>query len=134
MTIRELTAPRAMPSRMRGMSLLGWLLTATLVVVRGTAAIRIIPAFLEYNTVRTVINNALSDSQLALQSEREIREGIRRRFDVNNVNGVSANEIKIVKDGRRVHVSVDYEVREPLLGNVDVVMSFKRDFEKDITR
>lgn len=134
MTNRAALISSARPSSMRGMSVLGWMLTISLVVVLGSAAIRIVPAFLEYNTVRSVINSALSDPELHLQSEREVRSRIRRNFDINNVRSISADEVVIVKEGRRVRAGVAYEVRDPLIANIDLVISFEREFEKDISR
>lgn len=123
---------KTFPSRMKGVSLAGWMVIIVLAVVLGTAAIRIIPAYMEYGTIRTAINSTLADSKVGLQSENEIRAALDRRFGVNNVAAISARDLVISKESGILYVGVDYEVREPLFGNVDVILTFKQDFEKNI--
>ncbi|WP_245932464.1 DUF4845 domain-containing protein [Isoalcanivorax indicus] len=119
-----------LPSRMRGLSMVGWMVVIVIAVVLGTAAIRIIPAYLEYSTINTAINNTLQDSRIIMQSDNEIRQAIDRRFSVNNVTAVSSRDLAISKDGGRLHIGLDYEVREPLFGNIDLVIAFQKDYEK----
>ena len=120
------------PSRMRGVSVAGWMVIIVLTVVLGTAALRVIPVYLEYSTIKTAINGLLADSKVGLQSENEIRATLEKRFNVNNVNAISARELMISKDSGLLYIGFDYEVREPLFGNVDLILSFKQDFEKYI--
>lgn len=123
---------KTFPSRMKGVSLAGWMVIIVLAVVLGTAAIRTIPAYMEYSTIRTAINSTLADSKVGLQSENEIRAALDRRFGVNNVGAISARDLIISKESGILYIGVDYEVREPLFGNVDVILTFKQDFEKNI--
>lgn len=123
---------KTFPSRMKGVSLAGWMVIIVLAVVLGTAALRTIPAYMEYSTIRTAINSTLADSKVGLQSENEIRAALDRRFGVNNVGVISARDLIISKESGILYIGVDYEVREPLFGNVDVILTFKQDFEKNI--
>lgn len=119
-----------LPSRMRGLSMVGWMVVIVIAIVLGTAAIRIIPAYLEYSTINTAINNTLQDNRIIMQSDNEIRQAIDRRFSVNNVSAISSRDLAISKDGGRLYIGLDYEVREPLFGNIDIVISFQKDYEK----
>ena len=72
-----------MPARQRGLSLISWMVILVVVVILGTAAFRMIPAYMEYNTVATTIRTTLQDNRAAMMSEGEIRESIRKRFVLN---------------------------------------------------
>lgn len=120
------------PSGMRGLSLVSWLLILVVVIVFGTAGVRMVPAYLEFTTITGLIENVLADSKVGLKSEGEIRSDLYKRFSINRVESISADDVAINKEGGRLDVSVDYEVRENLFYNVDVVMTFNRDFVKDI--
>src|SRR5699024_10763448 len=96
------------------------------------ATIRLVPVYLEYSSVRTVINNVISDSNTTMLSEHQIRDTIAKRFQVNRVESLTASDLDIKKDGVRLSIKVDYEVREPLVANVGLVVTFKRDFEKSL--
>jgi len=50
------------PSQQRGISLIGWAVMLLVVVVLGTAALRMVPAYMEYNTISSSIKSLLQDS------------------------------------------------------------------------
>ena len=120
------------PSRQRGLSLIGWVVVLIILAVFGTAAFRMVPAYMEYNTIRSAINSVLSDSKTALMSEREVYYAIGKRFTINQVNAIGVRDLDIQKAGGQLSVGVDYEVREPMFYNVFVVMEFDHTFSKNI--
>ncbi len=120
------------PSQQRGMSLLSWAVVLIVVAILGTAAFRMVPAYMEHNTISTTIRSLLQDSKTALMSPREIRDGLSKRFTINQVNVIRVDDLGIVKEGGVLTVSTDYEVREPMFYNVSIVMTFKDEFKKDV--
>lgn len=120
-----------LPSRMRGLSMIGWLLIGTVVVVFGSAGMKTIPAYLEFNTIKGAIHSVLQDPKVALKSENELRGDLDKRFMINNVKAISVRDVTFSKEGARVVAIVDYEVRENLFGNLDLAMTFSGEFTKD---
>ena len=120
-----------LPSRMHGVSMIGWLLIGTVVVVFGSAGMKTIPAYLEFNTVKGAIVSVLQDSKAALKSESELRGELDKRFVINNVKAISVTDVGFSKEVSGVIAVVDYEVRENLFGNLDLVMTFSGEFTKD---
>lgn len=120
------------PSSVRGLSLVGWILVIIVVVIFATAAIKMVPAYIDFNTISSMANSVLSDSKVGLKSENEIRADFAKRMSINNLTVISSQDLIIEKDGGTVKVLVDYEVRENLFSNVDVVMAFNREFTKDV--
>lgn len=118
--------------KMQGLSIFTWLIVLAVGGLLLLATIRLVPVYLEYSSVRTVINNVITDSNTAMLSEHQIRDTIGKRFQVNRVENISANEVDIKKDGTTIFIGVDYEVREPLIYNVGLIVTFKRDFEKNL--
>ena len=120
------------PSRMQGMTVAGWMVTIIVVVVFATMAVKIVPAFLDYNTIKTLITNVMSDGKIGLESPDEIRLDISKRFQINNINVISPKDIDITKENGELIMGVDYEVRTNFFKNVDFVISFKHEFRKNI--
>lgn len=118
--------------KMQGLSIFTWLIVLAIGGLLLLATIRLVPVYLEYSSVRTVINNVITDSNTAMLSEHQIRDTISKRFQVNRVESISANDVEIKKDGTMIYIGVDYEVREPLISNVGLIVTFKRDFEKNL--
>lgn len=121
----------ALPSRMRGVSVLGWLIILVVVVVFGSATIKTAPAYLEYNTIKGLINSVLQDPKVSLKSENELRSDLDKRFMINNIDAIQASDVVFSKEGARITATVEYEVRENLFGNLDLIMAFTGEFTKD---
>lgn len=119
-------------SRQRGLSLIGWVVVLIVVIVFGTAAFRMVPAYLDYNTISSAITSVLDDNKTALMSPSEVRDSISKRFLINQIEVISANDLDIEKNGGVLSVGVDYEVREPMFYNVSIVMHFDHTFTKNI--
>ena len=120
------------PSRQRGMSMISWAVVLIVVAILGTAAFRMVPAYMEHNTISTTIRSVLQDSKTALMSPIELRAGIDKRFTINQVDVIRVDDLAIAKGGGVLTVSTDYEVREPMFYNVSIVMTFKDEFKKDV--
>jgi len=120
------------PSQQRGMSMISWAVVLLVVVVLGTAALRMVPAYMEHNTVSSSIKSLMQDSKTALMSPREVRDALSKRFTINQVDVISVNDLVITKEGGILKISTDYEVREPLFYNVSIVMTFQDEFSKDV--
>ena len=121
-----------MPSQQRGISLIGWAVILLVAVVLGTAALRMVPAYMEHNTISSSIKSLMQDSKTALMSPREVQDALNKRFKINQVNVISANDLAISKEGGILKISTDYEVREPMFYNVSIVMTFQDEFSKDV--
>jgi hypothetical protein len=121
-----------MPSQQRGVSLIGWAVILLVAVVLGTAALRMVPAYMEHNTISSSIKSLMQDSKTALMSPREVQDALNKRFKINQVNVISANDLAISKEGGILKISTDYEVREPMFYNVSIVMTFQDEFSKDV--
>lgn len=118
--------------KQHGLSLISGVLLLLVVIVLGTAAFRMVPAYMEYSTVRSAINATLNDSRTSQLSPREIRDALARRFSINQVTVINANDVGVSREGGTLTMAVDYEVREPLFYNVSIVMTFERQFSKDV--
>ena len=120
------------PSRVRGLTMVGWMFLAIVVVIFGSVGAKTIPAYMDFNTVKTAINSALDDPKVGLMSVSEIQSGIDRRLLINNVDVIRGYEMQVEKAAGRVSVTVDYEVRKNLFSNLDVIMVFQREFERSV--
>lgn len=103
--------------------MLVWLLIIISVAVLG---IRIVPIYLDDMSVQGALDGLKRDSQLADYSDDEIRESMGRFLDINNVRDFDReNNIEIIReDDGSVTVRVKYEVRAPIVHNIEAVVSF----------
>lgn len=114
-----------------GASVTGVIIILLVAIVLGAAALKIIPPFMDYSTVKTVLQSVLQDPRIATKAESEIISDIDRRFNINSVTVIRANEVMITKTATGVQLSVDYEVRTNFYKNIDFLITFQQDFSKD---
>ena len=113
----------------KGMTAIGWLFVLVLVLVFAIIAIKLIPMYLDGFKVYSSLESLQNDSQAKGKPAIEIRKLLMRRLDVNMVNDVSPQDISITRSRNGVTVSVDYEARRSLFGNLSVVVAFKKSVE-----
>ncbi len=114
-----------------GLSFVGWFLV--LMAVGGIASVfvRMAPHYLEFRTIVSVMESLDRDEDITSMSKAQLVKQLRKRFEINNVRGFDfRNNLKLSRTRNVRTVTVAYEEREHLFGNIDVVLNFHRDFEK----
>lgn len=112
--------------KQRGMSLIGFILVLAMVLFFAFLGMRIVPIYLEYYSVVSAMNGLAAERGSAQYTPYDIKVKILNRLYVSYTdNNVGEENIRIVRrDG--VQVRITYEVRKPVLGNLDVVASFDK--------
>jgi hypothetical protein len=103
---------------------IGWLIVLALIGFFVLLALRMVPAYLEYQKVVSTFNAMEKES--GYSSAGAIRKDIERRFDVSFVNSISATDVEIKPQGSNYSVTASYEAREHVAGNIYVVMDFEK--------
>lgn len=113
----------------KGMTAIGWLLVLGLIAFFTLITLRLVPAYLEFAKVTSVLESLQNEPGITRKTRGEITQMITKRFDVNDVYQVDAKQVKITKEKGVLTVSINYERREHLVGNVDVVTTFDKQVE-----
>ena len=115
--------------RQRGMTPIGWILVFLLIAFFALIALKLIPIYLDSFTVGSIMSDLKKEPGISAKSPQEVMSMINKRLDINMVKGLTADDIYIEKIGDTMSISAEYEVRENLMGNVDVVVSFNKSVE-----
>ena len=97
------------------------------VLVLGSAmvlALRNAPSYLEYRTVRDIMERAVSEWDPNSQSTRQVKTRIRKLLKTSQIYAIKAEDVKIYRDKNDVVLDANYETRFPLFWIVDGVMVF----------
>lgn len=113
-----------------GMTLIGSLLVAAALVLAAIVAMKIVPAYIEYFSVKTVLHG-LEKEPLGTMSKQEIMSAFDKRTDTAYIDVVSSKDLLIEKSSTGETVlAIEYQVRRPILGNVSVLIDFKASTDK----
>jgi hypothetical protein len=117
------------PFRQQGASTTGILVAVLFFASLLTLLIKLGPAYLDDYTIKGALEGLDGEDGLSQMTPADVRRLVTKRLSVNNVDGFSAKDINIEKDGDLVIISLDYEVRTSVVSNVDAIISFSHFYE-----
>lgn len=114
------------PGRQAGMTLIGWLLVFIFIAFAALIAMRLVPVYMESASVGTVLDSVAQDRSISAENRAEVMSTIRKRLNINDVDNVKRENIKFERVSGGLEVTIEYEARVDLVGNLDAVASFKK--------
>lgn len=115
--------------KQKGLSAFGWLVVIFLFGVALTIAYAIIPAYYDNTLVADGLKSVGSSPDVQSLSREQVVGRLRNYFDLNGVRGEPTKNIKVTRRSEGMVVNIDYEVRENIFGNIDVVMRFENQLD-----
>lgn len=112
--------------RQRGMTAISMLMIAALVGFVAMIAIKLVPTYFAHFKVEAALNNLPTDTRAEGATDKEIKQLILKKLDVDDVDFVKEADIVITKSNTGRTVAIDYEARVPMFANVDAVVKFEK--------
>lgn len=115
----------------RGMTAIGILIVLSLIAFFTLLVLRLVPPYLENFNVTSSLKSLQQEAGIKDKTPGEIRNLLQRRLDINDVENVKKENVTIEKDRKTglLKIAVAYEVRVPIMVNVDAVVSFSDSVE-----
>jgi hypothetical protein len=119
-------------SGQRGLGFLGFLFVCAFIGFIALTVIRLFPLYMESFKVSTAVEAMANMTGVTTKSSREIQTSLLRRFEIDDVDRFTEHNIrnhlaiKPNKDGKDRTLTMAYEARGPLLGNLDAVLKFDK--------
>ena len=111
---------RKICKKQSGISLSGLIGALAVIGVVGIFAMRMVPAYIEYNAIKSAIVQVKD----AGGNIREMQQAFNRHTSVNDVEAVRGQDLVFTRDGEETQISFAYEKRLPLMGNVSLLIDF----------
>lgn len=111
--------------KQRGLSLIGFIIVLAVVVFVSFIGMKIVPIYMEYYSVVNALDGVASERGSANLSTYELRVKVLNRLYVSYSENVKESDIKVTRNNG-VHLRVAYEVRESVIGNLDVIAKFDK--------
>ncbi|MFO7603717.1 MAG: DUF4845 domain-containing protein [Gammaproteobacteria bacterium] len=110
----------------QGMTMISWMVVLSAIGFIVFITLKIMPIYLGgYNSYSSV-ESMTKERNLGSKTLTEVKEMLWRRLDVNMVAGVTKNDIFVTKGKGELVIELDYEIRENIVGNLDVVVHFNK--------
>jgi hypothetical protein len=109
-----------------GMTLIGFVIVLGFVIFLSFIGMKIGPIYMEYYGVVSAMDGVAKERGSANFSPYEIRVKVLNRLYVSySADNVKERHIKLVRSNG-VNLRIAYEVRKPVIGNLDVIAKFDR--------
>ncbi|WP_374011804.1 DUF4845 domain-containing protein [Pseudoxanthomonas koreensis] len=121
-----------MKRKQGGLSLVGFLMVLAVVGFAAYIGMKLFPMYQEYYSVRTAMKSLASEPGVADMDPSKVQDLFFRRLYINYSENVKPQNVKFERTDGGWRMKVNYEVRKPLVGNLDVVGRFGT--TQDLTR
>ena len=116
--------------KQQGITTLGILIGAVLLVAAMLLAIKVVPLYMNDYAVGKAVASLAQEEDLYLKTKSEIRSMIRRKLSADYVTDLDKDAFQIEKYKGTITIDVIYESRVPVVANIDLVAKFSHHLEK----
>lgn len=109
----------------KGMTLIGFIIVLSIALFVSYLGMKIVPIYLDYYGVVDAMDEMASRPGNSNRTPEQLRTILRDRVYMNYSSRLENSDI-LFSRGEGLIMRVKYDVREPILGNLDVVVSFDR--------
>jgi hypothetical protein len=125
----------AWPARYQGAFFGDWLGVLLLLALLVGMAMKFAPTYLDHYAAREQIMVLKEATQGQTVSVTEVRTQLAKRFQINNLKNMLGDGLVTIEEKRdRVTVSMDYEVKTPLIANVEFLITFDEQYDFGVER
>lgn len=113
----------------RGMSTLGMLILASYGALVVLLVVKLFPVYMDDFTIKDMLSSMQESPDVRGSTPEGLRDLFRKRLDVNGIRSVSHKDLKVERDGDLLKYELTYEIRTPMVANIDVVTHFSHQYE-----
>jgi hypothetical protein len=107
-----------------GLSLIGLLIVSAIIVFVALIGFKLLPAYIEYFTVKRVITDLAYSPDLRGGTARDVQNAFSRRATIDDIKSIQASDLEVVKQGEGFDIIARYSVQVPLFGNISACIDF----------
>ena len=108
-----------------GLTLIGFVIVLAVVGLFAYIGMKLFPMYSEFYSVKQALKGLAAEPGIANTDPAKVKDLLFRRLYVSYAETVKPNNVKVTRDGQGYVVTVQYEVRRELIGNLDVVGKFE---------
>jgi len=108
----------------QGATVVGMLFIAALVGSGLVLAAKMVPAYVEFMSVKKILKSMATSGDLKAMSPKEIQDSFSKRADIDDIKNVNPEDLTVSREGNQSVVSVEYAVKVPVVANISVYMDF----------
>jgi len=105
--------------------MIGWIFLLIPMAIVLYAGIRLAPIYLNYGKVVRSMERTASESS-ANDSLSLLKSSLEKRLDIEIIEFPDTKDFTVKREGTAWVISIDYEDRVPMVGNVGLIVTFQK--------
>lgn len=114
-----------MRERQSGLTIIGFLLLAAVVVIFAMVGFRVVPSYVEYFSVKKALEDTVRGGSADPNNPAPFRRELERRLQTGYVENVKAADANITRNGSQITVEMAWERRLHMFGNASILLEFE---------
>jgi hypothetical protein len=106
----------------RGITILGFLFVAAVVITVALVGFRVLPAYIEYFAVQKALQTALEDAPTG--NVAEVRRAFDRKAGAGYIESVRPADIQVLRQGNAITATASWQRVLPMIGNASILLDF----------
>jgi len=110
----------------QGLTLIGFMLVLVVAGCVAYLAMRVVPMYLEYFQVVKAMEGVAQEPGIESMDPERIHMSLGKRFNIGYVESIDHKDVKIIRDANGMRLTVAYDVRKPVVSNIDLIAHFEK--------
>ncbi len=110
-----------------GMTMISMVIVVVFLLFQVVIAMNVIPVYLTDSNVKKIMEELPNNAAIRKASRKEMKNLILKRIRVNSIYSIKPEHVKVKKGGDVRVVTIEYEPRGKLIGNLEYIISFKHE-------
>ena len=106
----------------RGLSMIGFLFVAAVIIVVAIVGFRLVPSYVEYFTIKSAVEKSLRDAPDP--SPAVVKRSFEKYIAADYIDSVSHNDLVVTKEGNVITASVSWQKQLHMVGNLSLLLDF----------
>ncbi|HEX6550766.1 MAG TPA: DUF4845 domain-containing protein [Gammaproteobacteria bacterium] len=113
-----------------GLTMISWVILIALIGFVALFGFKLVPVYMDYMTINAALTNVAKNTAEGT-SASSIHSAIEKQFNVNDVEVISADNVKIGTDPNtnNLTLTLDYDARTGFVANVDLIAHFHKVYQ-----
>ncbi len=120
--------------RQRGLTMFSFLFVAVIVVFSALLTMKLVPAYMEFFTIKKILSDIGNNPNIKTMSNAEIRSTYGKRAMIDNISTVRPADLEIGRQDGVSVVSVNYTYQTSLVANISLLVEFSASSDSNSSR
>lgn len=113
--------------KQQGLTMISWIVVIVFLLFQGVIAMNVLPVYITDSSVKALMEKLPDDPKAQGLTPRELKVLVAKRLSMNSIYDVTSDNVSIKKGRGFNMVTIEYEPRGKLIGNLDYIVSFKHE-------